>query len=154
MTVETISESKSRVCGRPTRSGAPCRAPVHGSVVACHLHVTETETAASEAYWDGWSAGHLSGLESAQSQIQQYKDEIARLYDMRKRLTTHRGAQIVEVNNYAYSWLGDEPLQIGDVVVLPPSWVSNDEWIGTVTGIGTLRVGDLRPVRRRASDDV
>jgi len=59
--------------------------------------------------------------------------------------------QVVTVENgYAYEWHGDEPLRVGDKVLLPSNWTTAGDWVGEVTGLGTTYAGPLRAILGRA----
>lgn len=54
---------------------------------------------------------------------------------------------------YTYTWPRDEePLKVGDRVVLPSNWLS-DAPIGTVRGFGSDYEGLPDPILRRAPDE-
>lgn len=66
------------------------------------------------------------------------------------------GAQVVEVGRYAYRWSGDEPLTVGDKVMLPQNWVSEmtdgpGPFSGTVTRLGSTYTGALSSIIRKVS---
>lgn len=56
-----------RTCGRPTRSGTPCRIRISGSDVACCTHATEQEQAVAESRRKGCNEGYGAGRESGAS---------------------------------------------------------------------------------------
>lgn len=36
---------------------------------------------------------------------------------------------------YAYRWTGDEPLNVGDRVLLPPNWRTDEPFVGRVVSL-------------------
>jgi hypothetical protein len=45
-------------------------------------------------------------------------------------------SQLVTVDGrYTYRWPGDEPLEVGDLVLLPGNWLIRDPFPGTVTAL-------------------
>lgn len=44
-----MTDQYKRTCGRPTRSGSPCKIRISGSDVACGTHATEQHKAVAEA---------------------------------------------------------------------------------------------------------
>lgn len=47
---------------------------------------------------------------------------------------------------FSYEWHGQEPLKVGDRVLLPANWVRPDPFVGTVVEIGTEYTGELASV--------
>jgi hypothetical protein len=75
---------------------------------------------------------------------------------------TEGGKQIVRFGRYSYLWAGDEPLALGDLCLLPASWVPGSEpHAERVTGFGTDYDGELvyvvkvilRAPRQEAGDE-
>jgi hypothetical protein len=150
-----------RRCGRPTRSGAPCKAGFTFGF-ACSLHTTPQEQAQVDAYRDGFRLGYAEGVESGRRETEsgeeRLKQRVAQLEEKLDRVTrrhTVDGQQAVEVDGYAYLWTGAEPLQVGERVLLPENHVSNlkhgpGPFVGAVTALGITYDGPLSTVIRRA----
>ena len=151
-----------RTCGRPTRSGNPCKIRISGSDVACGTHATEQDKAVAEAHRRGWSEGYEAGCESGASSS---KSHIAylekRVKDLEEQLDGARrvyevdGYQVVQVGKYSYRWRGGDPLEVGDRVLLPENWVSKlkdgpGSTVGVVTKLGTTYRGSLSDIVGRA----
>lgn len=66
------------------------------------------------------------------------------------------GHQLVEVDGHlTYAWAGSRPLEVGDEVVLPPSWVDQlkgkaGNRRGRVTALGSTYTGDVASILGRA----
>jgi hypothetical protein len=150
-----------KTCGRPTRSGQPCKVRVYGSEVACKLHITEREREVAEAYQRGRNDGyaqarksnedlermHVERLERRIRELEQRLDEADRYYE-------YDGDQVVEVGKYAYRWSGSPPLSVGDRVLLPENWLSQlkdgpGPQEGSVTKLGATYRGRLASIVRR-----
>jgi hypothetical protein len=150
-----------RNCGRPTKSGAPCRARVYGSDVACTLHTTDVERQVTEAhrrgYYEGYEQGRKSNedaeklrvewLERRVRELEQKLDDAARYFEL-------DGDQAVEVGRYSYRWSGSPPLKVGDRVLLPENWLSrikdgSGPTEGVVTQLGATYRGSLSHILRR-----
>ncbi|WP_171171869.1 hypothetical protein [Streptomyces sp. I05A-00742] len=121
----------------------------------------------ADAHRRGYREGYESGSERAASssrfrveqlerrvkELEQKLDEAVRVYEM-------DGDQVVGVDGYAYRWRGDEPLAVGDRVLLPENYVSSMKYgrgpfPGVVTELGTTYRGPLSFIIRRApADDV
>jgi hypothetical protein len=152
------------LCGRPTRSGRPCRQRISDPrfEVACRTHATgaENEMAAVRrtAYYDGYRDGQGSAREFARFRIEQLQARIDRLESESKpplRTTDQLGRQIVQVGQHAYAWDGPEPLAVGDQVWLPENYVSRmkhgpGRYRGEVTALGTDYTGHLSLILDRA----
>lgn len=70
-------------------------------------------------------------------------------------MTDTTGRQIVEVGRHAYAWGGDEPLAVGDAVLLPENYVSRarngpGSFGGEVAALGTDYTGLLSLIVGRA----
>lgn len=151
-----------RTCGRPTRSGAPCKARIYGSDLACGIHLTPHERELAEAYKRGWNDGYKQASESAQkvssSQVEWLKrriEELEQLLDEATRVYEIGGDQLVEVGRYAYRWAGQPKLEVGERVLLPQNWVSKmtdgpGPTLGTVTRLGSTYQGEHARIVRRA----
>jgi hypothetical protein len=159
------TEPEPSQCGRPTKSGAPCKNPRYSHFAACRTHSTAHETELAEArtaaYWDGFRAGRKSAADVAGSHVEGLQRQIDRLrqqIDAENRRLVIGSDQIVEVNGSAYYWSGDEPpLAVGDRVLLPANWFSEIKYgtgpfEGTVTALGSTYSGHLSAVIRRASN--
>lgn len=59
-------------------------------------------------------------------------------------------SQKVMVGRYTYEWHGNPPLEVGDVVVLPPNWLFEHETEGVVTSLASDYSGPLSSIRRLA----
>jgi len=152
-----------KTCGRPTKSGAPCKARFSGAGFACKLHTTSEEAAQVTAYELGYRHGWERHSEISQSMasanVEHLKRRIADLesqLDKTKRQHTVNGCQAVEVNGYGYLWRGTPALEVGDQVMLPENPVSRikegpGSWQGTVTALGTTYEGSLSMILRRVS---
>ncbi|MEU6711524.1 hypothetical protein ABZ897_08570 [Nonomuraea sp. NPDC046802] len=154
-----------RLCGRPTRSGSPCKQRVYGSDVACGIHITDHERALSEAYQRGWREGHSSGYDSGRSmtrqeieRLQRRVAELEQQLDDAQRYYEINGDQVVEVGKYAYRWRGQPALKVGERVLLPENWVSQmtegrGTFVGEVTRLGATYRGHLSAIVGRAETD-
>ncbi|MEU6925597.1 hypothetical protein [Streptomyces sp. NPDC046631] len=151
-----------RACGRPTRSGNPCKIRIPGSDVACGTHATEQDKAVAEAYRKGWNegyeAGRESGASSSKSHIAYLKKRVKELeeqLDSARHVYEVDGCQVVQVGKYSYRWRGSDPLKVGDRVHLPENWVSKLKvgpglTVGVVTKLGTTYRGSLSDIVGRA----
>lgn len=161
---ELDERSYNRCCGRPTRSGKPCRARVYGHDVACGVHATDQDRALTAAYQRGWSEGYHQGSTSGSSLAQTRIEWLERkVHDLEQQVDdTQRyyeidGDQVVEVGRYAYRWRGSPPLMVGDRVVLPENWVSAlrsgpGTFDDVVTKLGATYRGELAHIVRRAGE--
>ncbi len=150
-----------RRCGRPTRSGAPCRAQIYGRDLACKLHTTDHEREVLAAFERGWSEGLRQGRESEASlssdRVRRLERRIAELEtaaDEQLRIYEVDGSQAVEVGRYSYRWDGEPQLVVGEKVLLPENWLSvvkdgKGPQVGTVTALGTRYQGQLSRILRR-----
>ena len=144
-----------RACGRPTKSGKPCKARIYGPDLACAVHATEQDRELAQAYRQGHSDGFREGsaaaggvakaqvecLERRVRELEQRLDDAQRFYEV-------DGDQAVEVDGYAYRWRGDQPLEVGDRVLLPENWLSRlkhgpGPYPGVVTRLGATYRGEL-----------
>ncbi|WP_432064644.1 hypothetical protein [Streptomyces sp. C10-9-1] len=151
-----------RTCGRPTRSGSPCKIRVSGSDVACGTHATEQDKAVAEAHRRGWSEGYRSGSESSASlsksrieRLEQRVKDLEEQLDGAHRVYEVGGHQVVEVGRYTYRWRGSRPLAVGDRVLLPENYVSRMKdgpgpTTAVVTKLGTTYRGPLSDIVGRA----
>lgn len=163
-TRSTFTAPPPRLCGRPTRSGRPCRQRVSNPrfETACGTHATDQEAelavARRTAYYDGHKEGLESARESARSRIEELESRIRRLESENKpplRTTDPLGRQVVQVGRHAYAWAGDEPLGVGDQVWLPENYVSRMKhgpgaYRDEVTALGTDYAGPLSQIIGRA----
>ncbi len=157
-----MTDQHNRTCGRPTRSGNPCKVRISGSDVACGTHATEQDKAVAEAHRRGWSEGYKSGSESSSSfsrsrieRLEQRVKELEEQLDGAKRVYEIDGHQVVDVGGYAYRWRGSTPLEVGDRVLLPENYVSRMKngpgpTLGVVSKLGTTYRGPLADIVRRA----
>ncbi|GAA2114983.1 hypothetical protein [Streptomyces synnematoformans] len=159
-----FEEVHQRPCGRPTKSGSPCRAQFSGPGFACKIHTTEHERALVEAYQQGLQAGRTQAREwersAAASRVEHLEQQIRTLQeqlDAKTRRYEVDGDQIVTVDGYGYRWRGADPLEVGDRVLLPENHVSAlrhgpGPFPGTVTALGTTYSGALSTITSRALD--
>lgn len=150
-----------RPCGRPTKSGKPCKANFSGVGFACKLHTTPEEQALVDAYEDGYRRGHeegnKSGQQSAALSIEYLERQIADLkakLDAATRRFRVDGLQAVTVDGYAYLWSGQPDLEVGDQVLLPQNYVSgfthgSGPFEGIVTELGSTYDGPHSRILRR-----
>lgn len=151
------------LCGRPTRSGSPCRQRIPNPrfEYACRRHSTagevELATARRDAYYEGYRDARHAAQDFAEFRIRQLEQRIAELEQAAKpprRMIDEQGRQIVEVGRYAYAWSGPVPLAVGDQVWIPENYVSRvrhgpGAYADTVTALGTDYRGHLAAVVRR-----
>jgi hypothetical protein len=167
MTIEQEGTDCIRRCGRPTRSGQSCRNTLRPAETACKTHATDHDLALADAFNRGHDAGFnlAKGIwreKSPNDQLLRAQDRTHKLEEQLRdrRVADHQrqypGDQIIEINGkLGYRWSGDEPLSIGDRVVLPENWISQmkegrGSWVGTVTALGSDYDGDMSLVLRRA----
>ncbi|MER6686337.1 hypothetical protein [Streptomyces olivaceoviridis] len=157
-----FEEVHHRPCGRPTKSGTPCRAQFSGPGFACKLHTTDHEQALLAAYRKGLETGRAqerkyasqaqdARIEHLESQIRTLREEL----DSKSRRFEVDGAQAVTVDGYGYQWRGPDTLAVGDRVLLPENYVSAlrhgpGPFPGTVTELGTTYSGALATIISRA----
>ncbi|MFE0794361.1 hypothetical protein [Streptomyces mutabilis] len=158
-----MTDLHNRTCGRPTRSGKPCKIRISGSDVACGTHATEQDKAVAKAHQRGWSEGYKSGSESSASlsrsrieRLEQRIKELEAQLDDSRRVYEIDGHQVVDVGGYAYRWRGSTPLEVGDRVLLPENYVSRMKngpgpTLGVVSKLGTTYCGPLSDIVRRVS---
>lgn len=155
-----------RRCGRPTRSGTPCQALLHGFDVSCKSHAAEDDSELAKWYERGLHTGLRRGQEmagwTAQHNVERVKELEHQVQELKQKLEDAsryyeiEGDQVVEVDGrYAYRWGGSPRLEIGELVVLPPNWLTttvlgSGSFDGTVTGFGTTYQGQLSHIVRRA----
>ncbi|GHC83929.1 hypothetical protein GCM10007079_25440 [Nocardiopsis terrae] len=154
-------ENQVRTCGRPTRSGHPCRVRVNGSDIACGIHSTERDRAVADAHRSGYREGFESGVRSSKEssklrieRLERQVEELRQRLDEETRIHEVGGDQVVGVGGYAYRWRGETPLEVGDRVLLPENYVSRMKHgpgplEATVTVLGTTYQGPLAFVLRR-----
>lgn len=148
-----------KLCGRPTRSGRPCRQRISDPrfEVACPQHVTDAEAATATTRRTAYEKGHRDGRESvrtvAEFRIERLQERIDQLERATSQLRTTDalGRQIVCVGTHAYAWSGEEPLAVGDQVWLPENWLSRvmhgpGHYRGEVTALGTRYAGSLSQI--------
>ncbi|MGW4049523.1 hypothetical protein ACWENA_01705 [Streptomyces sp. NPDC004779] len=142
-----------RPCGRPTKTGKPCRAQFSGRGFACKLHTTEHERQLVDAYAQGLRAGREEGekwqqqstdvrVENLERQVRMLQEQL----DVQNRQYEIDGHQAVTIGRYAYLWAGPERLEVGDRVLLPENHVSAARLgpgpqPGTVTALGSTYTG-------------
>lgn len=151
-----------RRCGRPTRSGTPCRNPLFGHDLACATHATEQDRALADAYRKGYSEGLRQGYDMGKSGATSEIDRLTRrVQDLQRqaeenaRYYERDGDQVVEVGGYGYRWSGSPPLEVGERVLLPENWLSavqrgHGPFEGVVTALGSTYEGPLSRILRRA----
>lgn len=156
---ETSQAIEARRCGRPTKSGAPCRTQLyHPSEVACGKHATEHDLAITEAYRRGWRDAFDLRRDVSQSTtdgLKQRIEELERQLDDAQRYFEQDGDQVVEVGRYAYRWGGNPPLEVGERVRLPQNWLSEvrsgpGTYEGVVAKLGATYRGQLSRILGRA----
>ncbi|QLE70220.1 hypothetical protein FGW37_33135 [Streptomyces rectiverticillatus] len=157
-----FEEVHHRPCGRPTKSGAPCRAQFSGPGFACKLHTTDHERTLVEAYRQGLETGRAQEREWRQrteaAQVEHLERQIRALreeLDARNRRFEVDSDQAVTVDGYGYRWRGPGRLEVGDRVLLPENYVSAlrhgpGPFPGTVTELGTTYTGNLSTIISRA----
>ncbi|MFE9381251.1 hypothetical protein [Streptomyces sp. NPDC006855] len=157
-----FDEVHHRPCGRPTKSGAPCRAQFSGPGFACKPHTTDHEKALVAAYQQGLATGRTkerewrqrteaAKVEHLERQIRTLREEL----DAKNRRFDVDGDQAVTVDGYGYRWRGPGRLDVGDRVLLPENFVSalrhgSGPFPGTVTELGTTYTGTLSRIISRA----
>jgi len=149
-------------CGRPAKSGHRCKQRLQMGMRACKTHETPEDAAYREGFQDGernsrefWFK-HSEGMREtwiAEGKRQAHLELERAQKDANLRLTDN-GRQVVEVDGYAYTWSGAEPLEVGDRVLLPGNWLSSlksgpGPFSGTVSQIGTSYTGTLSQIIRR-----
>ncbi|WP_239648878.1 hypothetical protein [Nocardiopsis chromatogenes] len=159
-----MNTHEQRTCGRPTRSGNPCRVRISGFDVACGTHATDEDRAVAAAYQRGWRQGYEQGRESgassAQLKIESMERRIRELeqrLDDATRIHEIAGDQVVDVEGYAYRWRGSGRLEVGDRVLLPENYVSRMKhgpgpFVGVVSALGTTYRGALSVIIGRAPE--
>lgn len=155
-------------CGRNTKAGTACKGtrPTRHHL-ACRQHATADEDHYGDLIAAAWSDGYAAGSESARElgelRVQHLEQQLAELRAERdaeqRRHHDADGRQLVEVGRYSYTWNGDDPLAVGDDVMLPENYVSAARlgpgpWRGTVSALGSTYVGAMSPVLRRAEPAV
>ena len=144
------------LCGRPTKSGNPCKIRRDWPTSACTIHATDEDKAYRAAFMAGWKDGLKEGQKWGRSEV---RAEIAN--EERQRATeeaekrnfreSYNGRQVVEVDGYAYTWAGNVPLELGDRVLLPSNWFKTVPFEGKVTRLGSSYVGDLATIMRKVA---
>ena len=153
------------ICGKPTKSGAPCRARAQRDYrghtnfhVPCKAHLTPAHEKFLEYTAEAYAAGKRDGLRDAKGRdeieiAQRVRDainaELAKK-DVINNGRTHDslGRQLVVIKGYTYHWEG-EPLEVGDKVLLPGSWWSPKDWEGHVTSQVSTYKGETVGVKRK-----
>ncbi|MBT2442807.1 hypothetical protein J7E93_22390 [Streptomyces sp. ISL-36] len=130
--------------------------------MACGTHATEQDKAVAEAHRRGWNEGYKSGSESSASfsksrieRLEQRVKELEEQLDSTRRVYEVNGCQVVEVGGYAYRWRGNDPLEVGDRVLLPENYVSRlrngpGPTVGVVNKLGIVYRGSLSDIVGRA----
>ncbi|MGW6214879.1 hypothetical protein [Streptomyces sp. NPDC055109] len=151
-----------RPCGRPTKSGNPCRAQFSGPGFACKLHTTDHENALLDAYRQGLAAGRAEAAQYEQrasaariAELERQVRTLGERLDSQTRRYEVDGHQAVTVDGYGYRWTGPGALEVGDRVLLPANYVSAmrlgpGPFPGTVTELGTTYTGQLSTIVSRA----
>ncbi|WP_283136207.1 hypothetical protein [Rhizohabitans arisaemae] len=150
-----------RTCGRPTKSGKPCRVRLYGFDVACGVHATEHDRELAQAYGRGHNEGLRLGKEKWSGEqriewLEQRVKELEALLDEASRVYEVDGDQVVEVGKYAYRWRGSMPLEVGDRVLLPENWLSRMKdgpgaYQDVVTKLGSTYRGEMSRILSRVS---
>lgn len=60
-----------------------------------------------------------------------------------------RKPQLVTIGKYAYAWKGDEPLKVGDRVLLPSNWLRTTPFEGVVTALGSTWNGEHATILKK-----
>ncbi|MGI5430300.1 hypothetical protein [Streptomyces sp. CA-179760] len=155
-----FEEVHHRPCGRPTRSGTPCRTQFSGPGFACKLHTTDHDKALVDAYQQGLEAGRLqeSKHHAEAAEVEHVGRQIRILRNEphagNRRFEVY-GGQAVTVDGYGYRWKGSGTLEVGDRVLLPENYFSAmrhglGPFPGTVTELGTTYTGTLSTIISRA----
>jgi hypothetical protein len=152
-----------RWCGRPTKSGKPCRLTLNRWERACSTHATLEDQAYARGWIDGAAVGRegwQDAMEAAKSELRveienQIRREKAAEEERRNFRTEVGGKQIVSVSIggsrlLAYTWDG-EPLAVGDRVLLPPNWLNTSPFEGEVAKVGSSYQGPMVGVLRKLS---
>jgi hypothetical protein len=149
-------------CGRPTKSGQPCKARISRFEVACKAHATQHDHELAQTYQRGYREGFDRGREiqsgGAKLQVEHLERrvrELEQLLDDATRIYEIGGDQVVEVGKYAYRWRGEPSLKVGERVLLPENWVSRlkdgpGTALGVVTKLGTTYLGEMSLIVGRA----
>ncbi|MFF3751414.1 hypothetical protein ACFYYH_13270 [Streptomyces sp. NPDC002018] len=157
-----FDEVHHRPCGRPTKSGTPCRAQFSGPGFACKLHTTDHEKALAEVYRQGVETGRAQEREWRQrteaAKVEHLERQIRTLreaLDAKNRRLEVDDAQAVTVDGYGSRWSGPGTLKVGGRVLLPENYVSAlrhgpGPFPGTVTELGTTYTGTLSRIISRA----
>lgn len=157
-----------RPCGRPTKSGRPCKQTIGGDDVACRVHTTaheaEVVAARREGHRLGYEEGHAAGEESAKLNAEyetrrRVEEQLRERTCVHMRTRDYRG-QLVQIalddggRPYTYRWTGDANLAVGDAVMVVGAW-----WLpererhhqrGTVCALSTDYTGDIADIVARA----
>ena len=154
MAVDILTTGR-RPCGRPTRSGDPCRNEVGPYEVGCKVHTTSDEREWARIAWAAFWRGHEEGRESERDDVMRSAEFEARQAARRAeeaamwRERDARGRQLVQVaGSYTYVWTGTHDLQVGDVVTVPGCWIPgmeapHDE---PVIALGSTYRGDIKAI--------
>lgn len=159
-----LDEMHQRPCGRPTKSGNPCRAQFSGPGFACKIHTTDHdhEKTLIDAYLQGLETGRTRARQGEQqaaaARIEHLEKQVRTLQeqlDAKTRRHEDGGYQAVTVAGYGYRWSGPGRLEVGDRVLLPENYVSTlrhgpGPFPGTVTELGTTYTGTLSTIVARA----
>lgn len=163
----TVSEQvpAPRTCGRPTRSGSPCKNQINRFDFACGTHATEHDRELTKFYAQGYQEGYQRGRESGESGakskvewLERRVNDLEQRLDGATRIYEKDGCQVVTVGKYAYRWSGQPPLEVGDRILLPANWLSElksgpGPQVGVVTQLGTTYDGPLSRIIGRAPTD-
>ena len=136
-------------CGRPTKSGQPCRTILRLGVAefVCHSHATENDRAIMAMLNREWTDAYRDAFEHGKASARWEYEAAAREAARAERFRlTDGGRQVVRFGKYAYTWNGPEPLRIGDLCRLPGNWLFKHPQEEVVTGFGTDYDGALQPV--------
>ena len=145
----TEEEWEARRCGRPTKSGKPCKT-FSGGEFPCRIHMTELDihyrAVVSRTHTEAFEAGMEAGREAYIREVEKaVRDaEEARTF----RLQTLDGKQIVEVGGYAFAWDAKKHgrmLAVGDPVHLSGGY--SGQWDGVVSRMGSSYAGSLTEIR-------
>lgn len=155
-----MSDDDAGRCGKPTKSGRPCRNPTgltEGPYGACDIHADDEDWVRMSIHSAGWHAGFKSGLKAGEeagrihAKFEAAQAERAARQAAAFRLRDERGAQLVTVSirGLTYRWPDQPDLQIGDTVVIPGNWLVKEQQECTVAGLGSDFEGYIQNIVRK-----
>lgn len=149
-------------CGRLTTKKEPCVLPTELFAPGCTWHATEEELRMARLLLRAWRGGLRLGrkqnrTDDLEKQIEDLKREV-RMLQRSDIIYFDDADQVVEINDgRAYRWRGQPDLELGERVIAPSNVWSrrrghHDTWVGTVTRIGTWKVGRYPQLISRTGD--